>query len=84
MSQSATTKDERFLVTLYQMASDAGSPTHPIDRYQIGKAIGQNDKGIDTIVRLLAQANFIQQKGEREVALTPHGLQLAKRLAELK
>ncbi|MBI3236451.1 MAG: hypothetical protein HYZ48_01885 [Chlamydiales bacterium] len=84
MSKPATTKDELFLLKLYEMALKQGDAHAPIDRYAIGRAIGQNDKGIDTISRLLAQANFIK-KGEGVcVYLTPHGLTLVHKLLPLK
>ena len=82
MSKKATTKDELFLVKLYQMALERGDVHEEIDRYVIGRAIGQNDKGIDTISRLLAQANFIKKGEGTAVYLTPHGLNLAQQLVE--
>jgi hypothetical protein len=82
MSRKATTKDELFLLKLYHMANRLGSPTEPVDRYAIGQAIGQNDRGIDTIVRLLAQANFIKKEDDRAVYLTSHGLKLVEHLLE--
>ena len=80
MSKKATTKDELFLIKLYQMAGQAGDPHHEIDRYQIGSAIGQNDRGIDTIARCLAQANFVKKGDGTSVYLTPHGLNLVQAL----
>lgn len=82
MSKKATTKDELFLVKLYQMASKQGDPHEEVDRYAVGRAIGQNDKGIDTISRMLAQANFIKKGEGTAVYLTPHGLNLVHRLLE--
>ncbi len=82
MSKKATTKDELFLVKLYQMASQLGGPFEEIDRYAIGRAIGQNDKGINAISRLLAQANFIKNGEGNAVYLTPHGLNLVHQLLE--
>ncbi|MBS0653129.1 MAG: hypothetical protein JSR39_06310 [Verrucomicrobia bacterium] len=82
MSKKATTKDELFLVKLYHMASELGGPHEEVDRYAVGRAIGQNDKGIDTISRLLAQANFIKKGEGTSVYLTPHGLNLVQRLLE--
>lgn len=79
-NQKSTTKDERFLIKLHEMALAAGDVTAEIDRYLIGQAIGQNDKGIDTIVKHLAQANFIK-KGEGNVLyLTNNGLGLVDTL----
>lgn len=80
MNQKGTTKDELFLLKLYEMANNRGSSWEEIDRYAIGQAIGQNDKGIDTIVRHLAQANFVKKGEGAAVFLTPHGLSLVNRL----
>ena len=82
MNKKATTKDELFLVKLYQMATKLGDPYEEVDRYAIGRAIGQNDKGIDTISRLLMQANFIKKGEGTAVYLTAHGLKLVHRLLE--
>ena len=79
-NQKSTTKDELFLIKLHEMALAKGDVEAEIDRYLIGQAIGQNDKGIDTIVKHLAQANFIK-KGEGNVLyLTTNGLGLVDTL----
>lgn len=80
MNRKSLTKDELFLVKLYQMAVALGNPYQEVDRYVIGRAIGQNDKGIDTIARLLAQANFVKKGTGTSVFLTDHGLKLAQNL----
>jgi hypothetical protein len=80
MNKKATTKDELFLLKLYEMALALGSPEEEIDRYAIGKAIGQNDKGVDTIVKHLAQANFVKKGLDRALFLTPHGIRLVEYL----
>jgi hypothetical protein len=80
MSQKATTKDELFLVKLHELAIEKGDPQHAVDRYAVGRAIGQNDRGANVIARDLAQANFVK-KGEGEsVYLTDHGLRLVTSL----
>jgi len=80
MNKKATTKDELFLVKLHQIASSRGEYTKVVDRYEIGRAIGQNDKGIDTIVNLLAQANFVKKGDGAFVFLTKNGLALVEHL----
>jgi hypothetical protein len=74
MNKKATTKDELFLVKLHQLALKRGDPSAEIDRYAVGKAIGQNDKGVDTIVNTLAQTNFIKKGEGSAVYLTGNGL----------
>lgn len=82
MTKKGTTKDELFLLKLFELASQQGSPQEALDRLLIGRAIGQNDKGALVIARDLAQANFIK-KGEGEtVYLTDHGLWLVNSLLE--
>lgn len=80
MSQKAMTKDELFLLKLYELASQSGDIQTEIDRFVIGRTIGQNDRGANVVARDLAQANFIK-KGEGDaVYLTDHGLQLVQSL----
>lgn len=80
MNKKATTKDELFLLKLYELAVAKGGPEEEVDRYVIGKAIGQNDHGIDTIIKHLAQANFIKKCSDNSIYLTPHGLKLVEHL----
>ncbi len=82
MSKKATTKDELFLIKLHQFAIEKGGPHEEVDKYEIGRAIGQNDRGIYTISRLLAQANFVKNGDDDAVYLTPHGLNLVNQLLE--
>lgn len=78
MSQRAKTKDERFMITLYELAEQNGDISTPVNRYEIGKIIGLNDKGLNTICKTLLQANFIKKNGEEEVYLTDLGKNLVK------
>jgi len=71
-----TTKEERFLLKLFEMANES----NPIDRYTIGSAMGQKSRGVDTIVNQLAQANFVKKASGDHVFLTPNGLELIDRL----
>ena len=82
MTKKGTTKDELFLIKLYELSSHLGTPQEAIDRFEVGRAIGQNDKGANVIARDLAQANFVK-KGEGDaVFLTDHGLRLVYSLLE--
>lgn len=81
MTRKAGTKDERFIVVMYQLAAQAGDEETEIDPYVVGREIGQNDKGIATIVKHLAQANFLKRGHEEpRWSLTPQGVRLAKSL----
>lgn len=82
MNKKSTTKDELFLLKLYEMSCLIGGPEEDIDRYAIGRAIGQNTKGVETIVNLLAQTNFIKKGEDNLVRLTPHGLWLVTEISK--
>ncbi len=71
-----TTKEERFLLKLFEMAKDSDL----VDRYTIGSAMGQKSRGVDTIVNQLAQANFVKKAGGDHICLTQNGLDLIDRL----
>jgi hypothetical protein len=78
------TKDELFVLKLFELATAKGDATEEIDSYVVGRAIGQNDRGIYNIVKHLAQANFIKKGDENAIFLTPQGLALVEHLQETK
>jgi len=82
MNKKGTTKDELFLVKLHELASQLGDVQHPFDRFEIGRAIGQNDKGANVIARDLAQANFVKKADGDAVYLTDNGLRLVESLID--
>lgn len=82
MNKKATTKDELFLLKLYELAEKLGNPEEEVDRFVIGRAIGQNDKGINAIVKHLAQANFVKKGSGESLYLTPHGIRLVEQIAK--
>lgn len=80
MAASSHTKDERFMLRLYEEASKHPDLETPLDRYQIGRGVGLQAKAVDTICNLLAQANFIKKQGKVEIFITPHGIKLVESL----
>ncbi len=68
------------MLRLYDEASLQEDIETPLDRYQIGQAVGLQPKAVDTICHLLVQANFIKKRGKTEISLTPHGVKLVERL----
>jgi predicted transcriptional regulator len=74
------TKDEKFMISLYEAALSAGDIESPQDKYTVGKNCGLNPKAVDAICKLLTQANFIRKEDEESIYLTPHGRKLAERL----
>lgn len=80
MSRKGRTKDELFLLKLHELACRRGDHSMPLDLFAIGRAIGQNDKGAQTIARDLAQANFVKRGEGDTVYLTGNGLRLVESL----
>ena len=78
MSKKATTKDELFLIKLHELALLQGDYEQEVDRFAIGRAIGQNDRGVNAIVVLLAKANFVKKGEGTAVYLTALGADLVK------
>ncbi|PWU15021.1 MAG: hypothetical protein C5B45_03350 [Chlamydiae bacterium] len=82
MTQKAMTKDEIFVLKLYELAMQSGTPYGQIDCLEIAKAIGQNTKGAQVIARDLAQANFVKKAEGNRVYLTDHGLKLVQQVVQ--
>ena len=80
MTQKATTKDELFLIKLHELALSHGDFDKEVDRFSVGRAIGQNDRGVNAIVVLLAKANFVKIGEANNVYLTALGLDLVQTL----
>ena len=80
MSRKNRTKDENFILSLYEVANKTGDLEQPIDRYIVGDVAHIHPKGVDTICKLLIQANFIKKFTENEVYLTPNGIKLVEQL----
>lgn len=82
MSSKHRTKDEQFIICLYEEAEKTGDVENAIDRYKAGEVAHLHPKAVDAICKLLVQANFIKKSGETDVYLTKHGLNLVQRLLE--
>ncbi len=78
--KKAFTKDEIFLLKLYDMACHQGDPQAEVDRYAVGRAVGYNDRSVDSLVRLLLQANFLKKGDGMTLYFTDHGLRLIAHL----
>lgn len=78
--KKAKTKDEMFMIRLYEEASKQGDLFASFDRYFIGQKAGLQQRGVNAICTLLLQANFLKKQGDTEVSLTPHGLKLVQSL----
>lgn len=82
MTQKAMTKDELFVLKLYEIAMRLKNPHKPIDCLEVAQAIGQNTKGAQVIARDLAQANFIKKTEGGLIYLTNHGIKLVHQLKQ--
>lgn len=80
MVQKARTKDETFMLRLYDEARKLPAIEDPVDRYHIGTLVGLHPKAVDTICVLLGQANFIKKHSAAEISITPQGLRLIESL----
>lgn len=83
MTQKGRTKDESFMLVLYDLASKTGQLDTSFDRYEVGALAAMQKKAIDTICKQLLRTNFIRV-GEEDhlVYLTPHGVRLVEGLHE--
>lgn len=80
MSRHNRTKDENYIICLYEEAQKTGDLEINLDRYLVGQVAHINPKGVDTICKLLIQANFIKKSEENEIYLTQNGINLVKQL----
>lgn len=74
------TKDESFMLRLYEEALRRGNVEEPMDRYLIGQSVGLQKTATDTICKLLGQANFIKKRGDVDIYITPQGIRLVQQL----
>lgn len=78
------TKDELFILRLYEAAVASGDMEESFDKYAIGEKAKINPKAVDAICKLLVQANFIKKRDEESVYLTRRGEDLALTLLSEK
>ena len=82
MGRSGYTTDESFLIKLYEEALSGGDMELEIDFLDLGRSLRQKDRAIKTIVRDLAQANFVKKVDDSKLILTPNGITLAQKFKE--
>ena len=80
MSKYSQTKDELYIIRVYDYAKKSGDLSNPIDRYSVGKRASLSPKGVNTICKLLLRANFIKVYKDQTISLTEQGRQLVERL----
>jgi predicted transcriptional regulator len=82
MAKKARTQDEKLILSLYDFAAKSGDLFAPFNKYDVGKLAGLQPKGVDTILKLLVQANFVKKSGESDIYLTQNGERLALQLLD--
>ncbi|MBA3722132.1 MAG: hypothetical protein H0W88_07005 [Parachlamydiaceae bacterium] len=80
----AYTKDENFMIKLYEETLKQKDQEEPLDRYAIGQMVGLKKLAVDTICTLLGQANFIKKHGDTGITITHQGVRLINDIKEKK
>jgi len=80
MSQKKKSKEELFILHLYEKALATGDPENEVDRYVVGNLVGEHTKGADNTVQWLTKNNFIKRGERSKIYLTSLGISLAKEL----
>ena len=76
------TKDESFMLKLYEVVVKLPDIYDQVDRYTIGQAIGLHATAVETICKNLMRTNFIKQDPDDPhlISITPHGIKLVEHI----
>lgn len=74
MSQRKKSKEELFLQKLYELVAARGNLEQEIDRYEVGRLIGENTRSTDHTVQMLTKNGLIKKKEDPFIQLTPFGI----------
>ena len=66
-----TTADERFLKKLYELTE--GKTYVDVNYLKVGKLVGMKETATTTIVKALAQSNFIKKMSDTHIRITERG-----------
>jgi hypothetical protein len=77
---SKRTADEKCLVRLYEQSKEVPSNESSWSLDELKTIFQQTERRTFTIVKMLAQANFVKKTREGEYLITPHGVQLVENL----
>ena len=72
------TPDEKFLIQLYKIAQSKGGLHNIVSIKAVITPLGQKETMGKTMVKHLAQANFVKKHGEEAVSLTDHGIRFVE------
>lgn len=79
---SKLTKDEQFLIKLYELATNEGDLDLQVKFLDFGEKLVYKDKITKNIVRDLTQANFIKKIDSDTIQLTQNGIVFAQKHQE--
>lgn len=78
MSKHQRTKDENYMIALYEMCTERNDFDAIFNKYTIGERAGVKPKAVDAICTLLIRANFVKKSTEDDIYLTAHGRKLVE------
>ena len=67
------TSDEKLMLKFYEVAMLKGDPFKPIHAMKAAKLIGIKETALKTILKSLAQANFVKKIDDVMICLTERG-----------
>lgn len=82
MGRNSLTKDENFLLKLYEHADGEGDLHLEVDFIDFGRKLSENDRTIKNIVKELAHANFVKKIDNQTIKLTQNGINFAQKYNE--
>ena len=84
MNKKARTKEERYMLALYEETLRQEDEEAEIDRVLIGDIIGINPPSVENICKGLMRSNFIRFHEAGRISLTSQGRRLVFLLLEEK
>ena len=82
MGRFSNTKDEKFLITIYEIAQCKGNFFSTITNTEICMKLQKEKKTVHNMIKYLLQSNFLKKINKETVKLTENGKQLAQSLFE--
>lgn len=76
------TKDEKFLIRLYELTKASGVEDHLMDPYDVGRSIHFSPILVETLCKTLRRTNFIRYESNGLIYLTSNGIALAEELLQ--
>jgi Mn-dependent DtxR family transcriptional regulator len=67
------TSDEKLMLKFYELAMLKGDPYKPVNAMKAAKLMGMKETALKTILKSLAQANFVKKIDDAMVCLTERG-----------